>query len=125
MNRIRRKLAAATSPAAGMVTSHARSMSWATAQRTDFGRKAAPAPNIEEEITWVVETGNPRAAVRYITAADVLCAAKPWTGRTRKNPPPRVRMILHPPTATPKAMAREQARTTQCGTNAYGPAGGR
>lgn len=119
-----RKVAPAISPEAGIVMSHATTISPATAHRTDLGRNADPAPIIDDEMTCVVEIGNPKSDVTYMIAADVLCDAKLWMGRTRYSPDPKVLMIRHPPVAIPSDMAAEQISTTQCGIAKPSPGGG-
>lgn len=72
---------AATKAVAGMVSSQAVAISWATVQRTLFTLSAAPAPMIEELTTCVVLTGPPNSDAVKITTADANCEAKASTGR--------------------------------------------
>ena len=57
-------------------------ISWALAQRTDFGRSDAPIPMIDELTTCVVDTGAPTTDAENITPADVSWAFSACNGRT-------------------------------------------
>ena len=107
--------AADTSAEAGMVTNHAVMISAATFHRTAESRCPEPAPMMLEETTCVVETGPPIRAADKMTAAELVCAQKAWTERSRKIFAPMVLMILHPPVAVPAAIAPAQLAMTQKG----------
>ena len=73
--------AAPTTAAAGRVKHQASAIRPATPQCTEPTRRPAPAPKIEPVQTCVVDSGSPRWVELRITAALVVSAPKPWTGR--------------------------------------------
>src|SRR4030042_4043306 len=113
--RTRKKLKAAMTADAGMVTNQATTILLATPQRTAEILCPAPTPIMLEETTCVVETGPPTKAAPRITAADEVWAQKAWTDLKRYILEPMVLIIRHPPVAVPKAMAVAQLAITQNG----------
>src|ERR1700748_774728 len=103
-------------PAAGIVSSHAITMSFATFQRTADVRLAAPTPTIAPVMVWVVETGMPRPVARNNVIDPAVSAQTPWRGERRVIRDPIVRTIRQPPNNVPSAMAPLQLITTQKGT---------
>ena len=82
-----------------------------------------PTPMMAEEMTWVVETGAPRAVATKMTAAPEVSAANPCTGWRHRTFRPTVLMIRQPPAAVPSAMAAAHAATTQNGMGKDPPTG--
>lgn len=68
---------------AGMVISQAIAICPANPQRTMFNRSAAPAPTMDELITWVVLTGPPNKAALKMTAELATCDEKACAARIR------------------------------------------
>src|SRR5215211_2329095 len=88
---------APTAAAHGRVRTHAATMFPATPQRTADTRLPAPAPMIPPEITWVVESGNPKCEEARITAAPAPCAENPCAASILMIRVPIVLMIRQPP----------------------------
>ena len=63
---------AAMSAVAGMVSTQAMAISWATPQRTLFARSPVPTPMIAELTTCVVLTGPPSRELTRMTIAEVI-----------------------------------------------------
>src|SRR5258705_2688489 len=82
---------------------------------TALSRLVAPTPIIEPEMTCVVESGIPQCVAASITAAAVVCAAKPWTGCILTSLWPMVLIIRQPPAAVPAAIVTAQMTLTQTG----------
>src|SRR5882757_2479520 len=103
---------------AGRVSSQASAIRRATPHRTVAPRRPRLAPKIEPVATWVVDSGKPRWLEVRITAVVLDSATKPcglWMSLIRR---PRVRMIRHPPSAVPDAMATAQLAITHSGGSA-------
>ena len=64
----------------GMVISHAIAISFATCHLIILILVAAPAPTIEEEMTCVVDIGNPNTEDMYIIADETVCETNPCMG---------------------------------------------
>src|ERR1035441_6145777 len=79
-NRIKQKVVADMTAAAGMVTSHAHTIRVATPQRTADNRLTAPTPTMAPVMVCVVLTGIPARAVANRVMAPALSAQKPPTG---------------------------------------------
>src|SRR3954464_9845903 len=107
--------AAPTTAADGRVKLQASTIRPAVPQCTDASRWPAPAPKIEPVHTCVVDSGSPRWVEVRITAALVVSALKPWTGRMSLTRLPRVRLIRPPPAEGPRPLANPAAITTQNG----------
>ena len=99
-----------------MVTTQAIRMLRATPQRTPRAPRLEPTPMIALEMTWVVETGIPKWAVVNRIVAEVVSAAKPWTGSSSATRWPIVCMIRQPPIAVPSDSAVAATTMTQTGT---------
>src|SRR3954470_21126472 len=107
---------AATAPAAGRVTTHARTILPATPQRTADSRRVAPTPMIDVVVMWVVDTGTANTvAVAIMTPEATVWAAKPPVGVSWMTRRPRVRMMRNPPEYVPALMASAEARMTHTG----------
>lgn len=89
-------------------------------QRTEEKRLAEPTPMIEEEITWVVLTGNLNNVANMIIVAEEKSEANPLAGSSLIILVPIVLMILHPPTDVPNAIASAHDIFTQPGTSRSG-----
>src|ERR1035437_1420086 len=79
-NRIKQKVAADMTAAAGIVSSQAHTIRLATPQRTADNRWTAPTPTMAPVIVCVVLTGIPARAVANRVMAPALSAQKPPTG---------------------------------------------
>ena len=101
----------------GIVIIQANTILWAVLQRTEENRLAEPTPIMEEEMTWVVLTGNLSKVAIIIIVADEKSAAKPLAGSSFMIRVPIVLIILHPPMDVPKAMVKAQENFTHRGTS--------
>src|SRR5581483_7372112 len=87
-----------------------------TDQRMALKRLAAPTPMIDEDTTWVVDTGRPNVDAARITIDAPPSAAKPLIGCSFTILWPSVLMMRQPPPAVPPAMVSAHTAATQCGT---------
>ena len=71
---------AAINAEAGRVRIHAETICFTTLHRIPLMLWEEPTPMMAEEMTWVVETGAPRAVATKMTAAPEVSAANPCTG---------------------------------------------
>ena len=88
-----------------MVMTHATATFWATPQRTDDARRAAPAPITQPVIVWVVETGIPSQEAPKRMTDPPAEALKPWCWESLVIRVPIVSMIRQPPDRVPRPMA--------------------
>ena len=79
-----------TSPAAGIVITHAHRMLVATPQRTAFSLCTAPTPAIEPAVTCVVETGSASTVANRIEPAAAVSAQNPLRVFSRVSRDPMV-----------------------------------
>ena len=107
----------APSAVIGIVIIQATAIFCAVLQRTEENRLAEPTPIIEEEMTWVVLTGNFNKVATIMIVADEKSAAKPLAGSSFMIRVPIVLIILHPPIDVPKAIAKAQEIFTHRGTS--------
>lgn len=101
----------------GTVITQATTICWAVLQRTAENRLAEPTPIMEEEMTWVVLTGNLSKVAIIMIVADEKSAAKPLAGSSLMMRVPIVLIILQPPTDVPNAMVKAQENFTHRGTS--------
>src|SRR5437868_6225849 len=114
--RVATNTAAATAPAAGIVSTHAQTMRPATPQRTARVPLVAPTPTIAPVIVCVVLTGMPSLEMARMVTPPPVSAEKPPMGCSLVRLCPIVRTMRHPPNAVPSPMAAWQMRITQNGT---------
>jgi len=67
-------------PETGIVRSHAHAIFSTIVQFKALNHLAAPTPMIAAEMLCVVDTGIPIIEANPMTAAELVSAAKPWTG---------------------------------------------
>ncbi len=109
--------------AAGMVSIHAPTIWRAIPHLTAESFSVAPTPIIEEDITCVVLTGMPMAAMLASTRPLDVSALKPWYGRRRVILCAIVLTIRHPPKKVPRPIAPAQEIITHSGMGSPPPSG--
>src|SRR6185312_1362337 len=105
----------------GSVRIHDQTMRSTTVQRTALNRLAAPTPMIDDDTTWVVETGSPKIDATMITAAAPVSAAKPLIGCSFTILWPSVLMMRQPPPAVPAAITSAHSTFTHTGIGNFPP----
>src|SRR6185312_424735 len=96
----------------GSVRIHDQTMRSTTVQRTALNRLAAPTPMIDDDTTWVVETGSPKIDATMITAAaPAFAAAKSLIGCSSTILRPSF-LMLRPPPAVPAAITSAHSTFT-------------
>src|SRR3954463_12175220 len=96
---------AATTAAAGLVTTQAKPSRANTVQFTVAPVFVVPTPVTAPATVWVVDTGAPRAVEPKIARAAAVSAPTRDPGRGCVMPCPMVRTIRQPPERVPAAIA--------------------